>query len=280
MSKLATILGAILGLLVIFANMIDYSQMKFITAFFDLQSALIVIGGVIAATLINYPLNRLGCVAQSFIIIFSRETIHQQDIIDELLDLSALAHRKGKLALESHIEETKHHFLKIALQELMSTSDPNTLKRNLDNELNSMRLRHAACQDVFYNMASYAPAFGMMGTVMGLIIMMTSQGETNSVAVYGASQSQDMMGKLLSGMGLALVTTLYGVVLSNFVFLPISGKLRSLSDSEQHAAEIMIVGMQSLQRQDSPMRMKDELLTFVSKHIREAVDRQRSSEGH
>jgi chemotaxis protein MotA len=128
-------------------------------------------------------------------------------------------------------------------------------------------------------MASYAPAFGMMGTVMGLIIMMTSQGETNSVAVFGASQSQDMMGKLLSGMGLALVTTLYGVVLSNLVFLPISGKLRSLSDSEQHAAEIMIVGIQSLQRQDSPMRTKDELLTFVSKHIRDEVDRQRSNEG-
>jgi chemotaxis protein MotA len=279
MSKLATIFGVILGLLVIFANMIDYSQMKFITAFFDLQSAIIVIGGVTAATLINYPLNRLGCVARSFVIIFSRETVHQQDIIDELLDLSTIAHRKGKLALEAHIEETQHHFLKIALQELMSTSDPNTLKRNLDNELNSMRLRHAACQDVFYNMASYAPAFGMMGTVMGLIMMMTSQGETNSVAVFGASQSQDMMGKLLSGMGLALVTTLYGVVLSNLIFLPISGKLRSLSDSEQHAAEIMIVGMQSLQRQDSPMRTKDELLTFVSKSIRDEVDRQRSNEG-
>jgi chemotaxis protein MotA len=254
--------------------------MKFISAFFDTQSAIIVVGGVLSAVLINYPLNRLGCVAQAFIIIFSRESIQQQDIIDELLDLSAIAHRKGKLALEPFIEETKHHFLKIALLEVMSTTDPIDLKRNLENELNSMRLRHAACQDVFYNMASYAPAFGMMGTVMGLIIMMTSQGETNSVAMYGAAQGQDMMSKLLSGMGLALVTTFYGVILSNFVFLPIAGKLRSLSDSEQHAAEIMLVGMLSLQRQDAPLRMKDELLTFVSKHIREAVERQRSTEEH
>jgi chemotaxis protein MotA len=279
MSKLATILGVLLGLLVIFANMFDYTQMKFISAFFDAQSAVIVIGGVLSATLINYPLNRLGCVLRSFIIVFSRESIQQQTIIDELLDLSVVAHRKGKLALEPYIEETKHHFLKISLLELLSTNEPAILKRNLENELNSMRLRHAGCQDVFFNMASYAPAFGMMGTVMGLIIMMTSQGETNGVAMYGAAQGQDMMSKLLSGMGLALVTTFYGVILSNFVFLPIAGKLRSLSDSEQHAAEIMIVAMLSLQRQEAPLRMKDELLTFVSQHTREEVERQRSVEG-
>jgi len=275
MSKLATILGVLLALLVVFASMVDYTQMRFITAFFDVQSALIVIGGVLAATLINYPLNRLGCVFSAFVIVFSSESMHQQDVIDELLDLSIMVKRQSKLVLEEYAEDTKEHFLKIALMETLNTNDPLVLRRNLDNELNSMRLRHAACQDVFHNMASYAPAFGMLGTVMGLIIMMTSQGETSSVAVFGASQSQDMMGKLLSGMGVALVTTFYGVVLSNLVFLPVAGKLKSLSDSEQHAAEIIIVGMMSIQRSDSPLRMKDELLTFVSKGIREDVDRSR-----
>jgi chemotaxis protein MotA len=275
MSKLATILGVVIALLVIFTNMFDYNKMRFITTFFDLHAATIIVGGVMAATLINYPLNRLSCVFKAFIIIFTRETVQQQDIIDELLDMSAIAHRKGKLALEYYIEETQHHFLKIALTELMATNDAIALKRNLENELNSMRLRHAACQDVFFNMASYAPAFGMLGTVMGLIMMMTSQAETSGVAMYGASQSQDMMGKLLSGMGMAFVATLYGLILANFVFLPISGKLRSLSDSEQHAAEIMLVGALGLQRQDSPMRMKDELLTFVSKRIRDDVEKHR-----
>jgi chemotaxis protein MotA len=278
MSKLATILGVLLALLVVFTSMVDFSQMRFITAFFDLQSALIVMGGVMAATLINYPINRLGCVFSAFVIVFSRESLYQQEVIDELLDLSIMVKRQGKLVLEEYAEDTKQHFLKIALMETLNTSDVLILRRNLDNELNSMRLRHAACQDVFHNMASYAPAFGMLGTVMGLIIMMTSQGETSSVAVFGASQSQDMMGKLLSGMGLALVTTFYGVVLSNLVFLPIAGKLKSLSDSEQHAAEIIIVGMMSIHRLDSPLRMKDELLTFVSKKIREDVDRSRLQE--
>lgn len=115
MNKLATLIGLILGILVIVSSMFDYSAMHFITAFFDLQSAVIVIGGVVAATLINYPRNQLGCVLSAFAIIFSREATNEQIMIDNLLDLAIIAQRKGKLALETTIEKTEQHFLKIAL---------------------------------------------------------------------------------------------------------------------------------------------------------------------
>lgn len=276
MNKLATLIGLILGILVIVSSMFDYSAMHFITAFFDLQSAVIVIGGVVAATLINYPLNQLGCVLSAFAIIFSREATNEQIMIDNLLDLAIIAQRKGKLALETTIEKTEQHFLKIALTELMTAHDSESLRKNLENELHNMHVRHANCQEIFYNMASYAPAFGMMGTVMGLIMMMSAQSvDPNPVANYAAAQGQDMMQKLLSGMGLALVTTFYGVLLANFIFLPIAGKLKNLSHSEQKNAEIIIVAMLSIQRQDSPLRTKDELLTFVSQSIRKDIDRQR-----
>lgn len=278
MSKLATILGVFLGMLVLMAGMFDFDRLGFITAFFDWQSLLVVLGGTLAATLVNYPLGRLRCVLRAFWIIFSRETLWQEEIIAELLDLALVAQRKGKLALEPYIEQSRHHFLRVALSELMSNSaNADILRRNLENELNSMRLRHAACQEIFHNMASYAPAFGMLGTVMGLIIMMTGQSQESAVAVYGASQSQDMLGRLLSGMGLALVTTFYGVALANLVFLPVAGKLRSLSDSEMHANEIILQGVMGLQREDSPLRLKDELLTFVSRQIRDEVEQQRQS---
>jgi chemotaxis protein MotA len=123
-------------------------------------------------------------------------------------------------------------------------------------------------------MASYAPAFGMLGTVMGLIIMMASQADSSSAAVLGSSQSDDVMAKLLSGMGIALVTTFYGVLLSNLFFLPIAGKLKTLSEHEVRVDEIIIVGMLALQRQDSPLRMKDTLLNFVSERMRIQLEQQ------
>lgn len=104
--------------------------------------------------------------------------------------------------------------------------DRDTLKQSLENRLINMRLRHLSCQEVYSNMASYAPAFGMMGTVMGLIIMMTTQ-VTGNGSPYDTGASQDMLGSLLNGMGLALVTTFYGVMFSSLLFMPIAGKLKS-----------------------------------------------------
>jgi len=274
MSKLATILGILLGVIMVTLNMVDYTQMKFITAFFDWQSLGVVLGGVVAAILVNYPFYTLGCVFRAFWIVLSREPLQQSLTIELLVDLAAISQRRGKIALEETIDEMDHHFLKVALTEMLSTNDPVVLQRHLETELNSMRLRHQRCQEVFFNMASYAPAFGMLGTVMGLIIMMASQADSSSAAVLGSSQSDDVMAKLLSGMGIALVTTFYGVLLSNLFFLPIAGKLKTLSEHEVRVDEIIIVGMLALQRQDSPLRMKDTLLNFVSERMRIQLEQQ------
>lgn len=274
MSRFTTLLGILIGTFILLINMFDFGKMAFITAFFDASSAAIVLGGVLAVTLVNYPASRLPCIFQAIGIVLWRESYDKSIVIDTLLDLSSLSRQKGKLALESMLDQPLPHFLKLSLQELLNTQDPVALKRNLDNEMQNMRWRHANCQEIFQSMAAYAPAFGMLGTVMGLILMMTTQADSNSMASFSAAQGSNSLTALLSGMGIALVTTFYGVVLANFIFLPIAGKLKSLSEEEQLNAEIVIVGMLAIQRNESPMRIKDELYTFVSEKMRMTLDRQ------
>jgi chemotaxis protein MotA len=275
MNKFATLLGLMLGIIVIVSSMFDYQKMHFVSAFIDARSALIVVGGVLAAVLINYPLNQLSCVFKGVWIAMSRESRSEQLVIDELLDLSIIAQRQGKLALEKYINAIDHSFIKLGIAELLTNNDAIALERNLQNELSSMQIRHANCQEMFYNMASYAPAFGMLGTVMGLIMMMSMQGNANPADNFAMSEGNDVMQQLLSGMGVALVTTFYGVLLANFIFLPIAGKLANLSKQEVREAEIIMMGMLAINRQESPLRIKDQLLTFVSQRLRDDINEQR-----
>lgn len=275
MNKLATLLGLMLGLIVIVSSMFDYQQMHFVSAFFDARSALIVVGGVLAAILINYPLNQFSCLFKGIWIAISRESRSEQLVIDELIDLAIIAQRQGKLALEKHLDGIQHPFMQLGISELLSTNDSTTLERNLHNELFSTQLRHGNCQEMFYNMASYAPAFGMLGTVMGLIMMMSMQGNTNPADNFAMNEGNDVMQQLLTGMGVALVTTFYGVLLANLLFLPIAGKLSNLSKQEAREAEIIMMGILAIHRQESALRIKDELLMFVSQRLRDDINEQR-----
>jgi chemotaxis protein MotA len=275
MNKLATLIGLVLGMIVILSSMFDYQNMHFVSAFLDARSALIVVGGVLAAVLINYPLNQFPCLFKGVWIALSRESRSEQLVIDELLDLAIIAQRQGKLALEKHLENIDHRFIQLSIAELLTNSDGNALARNLQNELSSMQLRHGNCQEMFYNMASYAPAFGMLGTVMGLIMMMSMQGNTNPADNFAMNEGNDVMQQLLTGMGVALVTTFYGVLMANLIFLPIAGKLSNLSKQEIREAEIIVVGIMAIHRQESPLRIKDELLMFVSQRLRDDINEQR-----
>lgn len=275
MNKLSTLLGLLLGLIIVLTSTYDFHSMHFIHAFFDLTSAFIVIGGVLAAVLINYPLNQLVCIGQGFRIAITRESRSEQLVVDQLLDLAIIAQRQGVLALEKQLVHVEHTFLYTAIEKMLISSDLETLRINLNNELVGMKQRHQRCQEIFYNMASYAPAFGMLGTVMGLIIMMSVQGNSTPADSFALNESNDVMQQLLSGMGTALVTTFYGVLLANFIFLPIAGKLDNLSKEQLHEAEIIVIGILSIFKRESPLRTKHEILTFVSHYLRDDINEQR-----
>lgn len=271
MSKSATILGVLLGTIVLLLNMVDFSQGKILSAFFNWQGFLVVIGGTLSAVLVNYPLNQFACIFQSIGKVFSSEPVSNEEAIEQVIYYSHIAHKKGVLALEKELDFIDDEFLKMGISNLLIYHDSTLFRTSLENKLNSMRLRHMTCQDVFNNMASYAPAFGMLGTVMGLIIMMTSQvAGADAIPVDG--ESNDMLAALLQGMGLALVTTFYGVLFSNFMFIPIAGKLKVLSDLEAQKNEILIEGLMGIRREEGPLMIREILFGYVNEKTKQKLE--------
>ncbi|AZR82833.1 MULTISPECIES: motility protein A [Piscirickettsiaceae] len=271
MSKLATFIGVFFGSLIVLLSMVDFEKGQLLSAFFNFQGLLVVLGGTFAATLINYPLSQMGCFFRGIGKVFASEPESENEAIEQIVYLSHIAQSKGVLALEKEIELISDSFLRFALSEMMVYRDKEHLATSLENHLNAMRLRHLNCQDVFNNMASYAPAFGMMGTVMGLIMMMTSQ-VGGDAGTYTPGQSDDMLNNLLQGMGLALVTTFYGVLFANFVFIPIAGKLKVLSDAEALKNEILMYGVLGLKNEQPPLLLRESLTAFVNEKNKERLE--------
>jgi len=271
MSKIATIIGFVIALIILFLGMMDFEQGRFVTAFINVQGLLLVIGGTFAAVLINYPFSQISCVWNGTLKTFTSEPEQPLEAIENIIQFSYIVHKKGELALEKEIEFVQDPFLRFGLSEMMVYKDIDQIQSSLENHLNTKRLRHMACQEMFQNMASYAPAFGMMGTVMGLIMMMTSHMGADPVAM-GSGESQDLLGGLLQGMGLALVTTFYGVMFANFIFIPIAGKLKVLSEAETLKDEILIQGILRLKGRTSPIIMQESLTAFLNQQNKQKLD--------
>ncbi|CAN8139654.1 chemotaxis protein MotA [uncultured Thiomicrorhabdus sp.] len=262
MSRLASFLGIALAILLLSASMFDQEQQQFIHAFFNWQALLLVLGGTFAAVLINYPLNQVWSIFPGVYKIFSRESRSDEDLINEIFDLAMLSKRKGQLAVENHLENVDDKFLRTSLNEMLLYQDKEKLRSALQTRLMTTRLQELNSQEVFINMASYSPAFGMMGTVMGLIIMMTTEVnvDLNSLAT---SPTNDMLSGLLHGMGLALVTTFYGVLLANMLFLPIAGKLKVLSEQDLLRNEMIIHAVVAMKANEPALLIKEQLMSFV-----------------
>ncbi len=267
----STIIGLIIGLVLVFFGMSEEGTFMPPATFFNLKGLATVLGGTFAATLINYPLkNVIGLLKVSLQVFLNKGGVVPMDIINELAQYSEQARKQGISSLEKITDNIENNYLQMGLENAMLERDSKKLENFLDNELNSMQDRHTNGQEIFYNMGSYAPAFGLLGTVMGLILMMTGQATASSAASY-AQGAQDSMSTLLKGMGLALVTTFYGVLLANLLFIPIAGKLKARSDEEIYGLKIIKAGILSIHSKEHPMIMREKLLTFVDKDTRKAA---------
>ncbi|SFR52393.1 motility protein A [Thiomicrospira sp. ALE5] len=261
MNRASTILGLLLGSIIISLSMVDFSTWQIISAFFNLQGFLVVVGGTFAAVLINYPLNQLGCAYHGFKKTLVSDQDDMLEIIDQLVDLSRMSHKQGLLSLEKTIPDIKDDFLRYAVGQLMVHHDEKMLQHSLEVQQLQTQQRHFNCQEMFQNMASYAPAFGMIGTVMGLIIMMTSHMSADPLAM----ESDDMLAGLLTGMGLALVTTFYGVLIANLIFVPVAGKLKTLSEQELVTQALIQEAIMSIKRSHSPILVREMMMCYLTK---------------
>lgn len=260
-----TFLGLFAGIAIVFIGIIQSGGSLY--WFFNLNSILIVIGGTFAATMVNLPLKALKNLPKIVKNVFKADNDDYNLVIEEIVQKAQKAKKDGLLSLEADLPQMRDGFFKNGIELAINERESLRLRTFLNLELNNISSRHIAGQELFLYMASYAPAFGMLGTVLGLIVMMNnfSSGDGNMDASYDVAER---FAELLSGMGLALITTFYGVFFANMIFLPIGGKLKRLSENEMMLKSIVVEGIISIHAREHPILIKEKLMTFIPSQFR------------
>ena len=265
---IGTILGLLSGVGIIFLGIIR--QDGDVGWFMNSNALIVVIGGTLAAAMVNYPLKNIVGLFSVVKNVFTSEEHDYQGIIEQIVEKGEKARKNGVLSLEADLTSIESTFLRNGIELAINERDSARLRNYLNLELSNIQKRHKMGQEIFFYLGSYAPAFGMLGTVMGLIVMMNnfSGGNTADVNSMDFDVAQKFS-QLLGGMGLALITTFYGVLLSNLVFLPIGGKLTRKSQEEMMLKSIVVEGIISIHSKEHPILMREKLMTFVPQSSRQ-----------
>jgi len=249
---LATILGIITAFSLI---VIAISTGGGLTLFINIPSVLIVVGGTLGATLINYPLGRVlqtvGVVKNAFLY----KTFDTGELIALLVDFAGKARRDGLLVLQSAVEDAKDPFLNKGIQMAIDGIEPQFIEKILNTETEFIEERHRIGAEIFITMGTFAPAFGLIGTLIGLVQMLQSMDDPSTIG---------------PSMAVALLTTFYGAVMANVILMPIAGKLKTRSKEELIVKELTIEGIISIAGGDNPRIVEQKLHSFLAPRLRKS----------
>jgi len=248
---IATIVGIIAGFVCVIGAVAAGGDAR---VFVNIPSMAITVGGMISATLIHFS---LGQVLR--IISVLKKTIFcklptEQDLIQKMVNYSAINRRDGALALEQQIPTAGDDFLVKALQMVTDGQGEEGIAGQLSMEIQNLQERHANGKKILEFMGASAPAFGMIGTLIGLVNMLGSLEDPKGIGV---------------GMATALITTFYGALLANLVFIPLAGKLGTYSKRETLLREMTVEGIVRIVRGESPTAVREAMQTFLSARQRE-----------
>ena len=242
---IATVLGVISAFGLVFLAIFMGGGIQL---FINLQSLMIVIGGTLGATMINYPLKEVfGVFSVVKKALFTKNTV-SNNLIRIFMDFAHKSRKEGILALESELKKVKDDFLIKGVQLSIDGLEPNEIKDILDTELDFIKSRHQLGAEIFTTMGSFAPALGMIGTLIGLVQMLQSMDDPSTIG---------------PAMAVALLTTFYGSIMANIFCMPIAGKLRTRSKEEALTKEITIQGIMSLSSGDNPRILEQKLQAFI-----------------
>ena len=243
---IATIIGILCGFLVIIGSIVAGGGALM---FLHIPSMLVTLGGTVCSVLIHFSLPQfLG----TFAII--KKTVVSQipakpELIQHMVNFAAINRRDGTLALESEISKLDNAFFVKGMQMLVDGQDGDAIRELLEPEIQYLIDRHATGKKILEFMGASAPAFGMIGTLIGLVQMLQNL------------SSPDMIGQ---GMAVALLTTFYGAFMANLLFIPLAGKLGIYSKEESMVMEMITEGVCSIAQGDNPTIVKEKLQAFVS----------------
>ncbi len=248
-----TLVGIVAGMGVVIGAMFMGGS---IMAFIDIPSLLIVLGGTIAATLVNFPMGDVIGAMKISQKVLKEEIMPSSKYIEQIVDISKKARTNGLLAIEEDLNNVDDDFLKVTLQHVVNGTEAEDLNKIMDGELALMAQRHKIGQKMFTAMGTYSPAFGMIGTLIGLIAMLQNLEDPAAVG---------------PGMAMAMITTFYGALFANLFFLPMAGKLKHRSDQEIQFKEMLLTGVLSIQAEESPRVIQNKLVTYRPPGERKAM---------
>lgn len=250
---LGVILGYLSGIGLILFGCVDGGGS--LLNFYSLSSIAVVVGGTLAATVISTPISTLKNVPKHMRIIFKGSKNDPMKYIDKIIDYAQEARRKGFLALEQKAEGEEDEFLKKCIMLIVDAIEPTMAKEILENDLDCLEERHSKGWAVYEKAASVAPAFGMIGTLMGLINMLKQMGDLSS----GNAASG-----IGSGMSLALITTFYGSILANLILMPMANRLKARHEQEMICKQIIVDGVLAIHAGTNPRHIEEKLKAYVS----------------
>lgn len=246
---IGTIVGLFLGWSLILVSIMIGGDLRI---FIDLPSLLITLGGTLAVTLTRHQLGEVIGAAGVLIKTIIIKAPHPERVITQLVDMANIARKEGILALER--VKSEDPFMQSAINHCVDGADIEFLTQILNKELEYLSLRHERGRSIFETMGEYAPAFGLIGTIIGLVQMLANLSEPSAIG---------------PGMAIALITTLYGALLANLVFLPIAGKLGDYSKDEQLVRRIIIDGVIGIQKGINPRMLHEALKASLPPKQRE-----------
>ena len=254
---IATIVGLLLGFGLIFTS-IAIGGGSGLSAFVDVPSIMITVGGSFAALLINYPLNVCLKTVSVLKKCFLTKLPDPQQVIAQFKELAVVVRKDGMLALEKELENINDEFMQRGLEIVISGAEESQIRQVLETELGAIEQRHITGKKIIESVGAAAPAFGMIGTLVGLVQML---------------QSLDDPSQIGGGMATALLTTLYGAIIANVACIPLAGKLETRSKDEISCRELMISGITSLAQGLAPRAVEDALVAYLSPKSRKQIQK-------
>ena len=261
-------IASIIGLIVCFAlmifGMVFGKSFNAVMSFVDPPSALITFGGAFCCIMASYPMAGFVGGLKSIGLIFKNSTMNVPEIIQKIIELSNVARKEGLLSLEEAASDIDDEFLKKGILLIVDGTDPELVRAIMETELVSVEGRHKEKIGFWENLGSMGPAWGMIGTLIGLVNMLKKLDDISSVG---------------PNMATALLTTLYGSLIANWLCTPVSNKLKANNALEVKMRQVMIEGILSIQAGENPRVIEEKLKSFLSPKQRDGISEQAAAGG-
>ncbi|MCR4924399.1 MAG: motility protein A [Lachnospiraceae bacterium] len=255
---IATVIGLVLGLVFIIISIaLGQDGMAGIAYFLDAPSAMITFGGAFAAIFAGYKIpDFIKGLTSIKIAIFGGKTSDVGDVIKKIIELSNVARKEGLLSLEEAAGGLEDTFLQKGIMLVVDGTDPELVRGIMETELVSIDGRHRGNISFWDDLGGMGPAWGMIGTLVGLVMMLYHMDDVSTLG---------------PNMAVALITTFYGSVLANWICAPVATKLKAINASEMQCKEITIEGLLSIQAGENPRVIEEKLKSFLEPSIRSSI---------